>query len=266
MLEIFEALTQSIQDRKPVALATITEVKGASPARPGFKLLVWEDGSCVGNVGGGELEVRIRDAARKTLAEHKAQTLKYTLRESGPDAIDTLCGGNVTVFIEPYLPQPVLLIVGGGHIGRPLAELARIVGDEVQTVDTRPERADLPRLDPTKITAHSYVVLITETHESDEQALGAVLPTPAAYIGMIGSRRKIETIMKHLRAAGFADDALARVHAPIGLDTGGRAPEEIALAILAEIECVRHGGSGVPRSGIPLPAGSHSPTTRSKSL
>jgi xanthine dehydrogenase accessory factor len=118
----------------------------------------------------------------------------------------------------------------------------------VQVVDVRPERADRPQLAPETITADSYVVLITEDHVTDEQALRDVLPTPAAYIGMIGSRRKIGTIIDHLRADGFPDQQLGRVRAPIGLDLGGRAPAEIALAILAEIEMVRQGGSGQPRS------------------
>jgi len=171
----------------------------------------------------------------------------FALQEEGPDAIGTLCGGAVNVFIEPYLPRPMLLIVGGGHIGRPLAELARMVGYDVQVVDLLAERADRPQLALDTITERTYVVLISEDHVTDEQALRDVLPAPAAYIGMIGSRRKIGVILEHLRADGFSEEQLARVCAPIGLDLGGREPAEIALAILAEIEMTRHGGSGRPR-------------------
>ncbi len=248
MLDLARELAADIGNRRPAALATVIEAEGASPARPGFKLLVHPDGSWLGNVGGGELEARVRQAAQEVLAEGRPRTFHYSLREEGEDAIGMLCGGEVTVFIEPYLPQPILLIVGGGHIGRPLAELGRIVGYDVQVVDVRPERADRPQLAPETITADSYVVLITEDHVTDEQALRQVLPTPAAYVGMIGSRRKIGTIMDHLRADGFPAEQLGRVRAPIGLDLGGREPAEIALAILAEIEMVRHGGSGQPRS------------------
>ena len=98
------------------------------------------------------------------------------------------------------------------------------------------------------VTSSTYVVLITEDHVTDEAALRQALPTPAPYIGMIGSLRKIGILLGHLRAEGMGEEALARVRAPIGLDTGGREPAEIALAILTEIECVRHGGSGRPRS------------------
>lgn len=251
MLDLVRELAAALEKRQPVTVATITEVKGASPARPGFKLLMRPDGSWLGNVGGGELETRIRQAAQEALSEGRARTMHYSLREEGLDAIGTLCGGEVTVFVEPYLPQPVLLIVGGGHIGRPLAELGRTVGYEVQVVDVRPERADRPQLAPATISADTYVVLITEDHVTDEQALRAVLSTPTPYIGMIGSLRKIRAIMDHLRADGFSDEQLARVRAPIGLDLGGREPAEIALSILAEIEAARHGGCGRPRSVAP---------------
>lgn len=246
--DVLHELQQAIEAGRPVALATVTEVKGASPARPGFKLLLRDDGSWLGNAGGGELEVRIRKAAQQTLAEGQPHIARFALLEEGPDAIGTLCGGEVTVFIEPYLPQPRMLIVGGGHIGRPLAELARVVGYDVQVVDVLAERADRPHLAPETITDRTYVVLITEDHVTDEQALRDVLPTPAAYIGMIGSRRKCTIILERLRKNGYNEADLARVHAPIGLDLGGREPAEIALAILAEIEMARHGGSGLPRS------------------
>jgi len=214
----------------------------------GFKLLVYADGRKAGNVGGGALEERVRQEAVQAIAEGRPRIVHYRLAEEGPDAIGMLCGGEASVFIEPYLPRPVLLIVGGGHIGRPLAELARVLNYEVSVVDVKPDRATVPQLDPATITANTYIVLITEDHVTDEQALRAVIGTPAAYIGMIGSRRKVGTILSHLRADNVPEERLARVRAPIGLDLGGREPAEIALAILAEIEMVRHGGSGRPRS------------------
>ena len=210
-LTVLRALEEAIARREPAVLATVVEVRGASPAQPGFKLLVRADGSHIGNVGGGALEQEVLRQAGEVLRQGQARLVHYSLREEGPDALGMLCGGDVTVFLEPFLPKPILLIVGGGHIGRPLAEMARIVGYEVQVVDVRPERGDRKQLDPAAITTQTYVVLITENHETDE----------------------------------------ARVRAPIGLDLGGRQPAEIALAILAEIECVRHGGSGRPRSELP---------------
>ena len=254
--DILPSLAAAVQAGEPVALATVTCTTGASPARPGFKLLVHKDGRWEGNVGGGELEQRVRADAGEALEAGVPRTTHYSLTESGTDATGTLCGGEVTVFVEPYLPRPTLLIVGGGHIGRPLAALARVLEYDVRVVDTNPERAsgEGAGLDTTAITPRTQVVIITEDHESDEAALRRVVETPAGYIGMIGSRRKVETIFRNLRAAGVPEAAIARVHAPIGLDLGGRLPAQIALAILAEIEMARHGGSPAPRSARHAPA------------
>jgi xanthine dehydrogenase accessory factor len=248
MPDVLKALLKALEISQPVALATIINVEGASPARVGFKLLVWPDGRALGNVGGGELEKRIREAAKEALHKGSTATIHYSLREAGEEAIGMLCGGDVTVFIEPYPARPVLLIVGGGHIGGPLAELARITGYDVTIVDVRPERGDRAKFDPKEIRPDAHIVLITEDHRTDEQALREILPLPAAYIGMIGSQRKIRTILEHLREDGFKEEHLSRLHGPIGLDLGGREPAQIALSILAEIEMVRHGGTGRPRS------------------
>ncbi len=246
--EVLGALQQSVAAGEPVALATVVDVQGASPAQVGFKLLVWPDGRILGNIGGGALAQDVRNEALAALREGRCRLLHRAPRESGPAATGSLCGGEVTVFVEVYQPAPVLLIVGGGHIGRPLAEMAHLVGMNVQVVDVQPERATVSQMDADAITAQTYVVLITESHEADERALRQVLDTTAAYIGMIGSRRKVAAVLDHLRADGVAEDQLARVRAPIGLDLGGRSPAEIALAILAEIVQVRYGGSGQPRS------------------
>lgn len=245
---VLTALHNAVEHKQPVALVTVVDAQGAAPARTGFKLLVQADGTCVGNVGGGILEQRIREEAQAALISGRPKMSHYRLAEKGPDAIGMLCGGDVTVFIEPYLPKPVLLIVGGGHVGRPLAELGRIVGYDVQVVDVRPDRGDRPQFDPAAITGSTYVVLITENHVTDEAALRQALTTPAPYIGLIGSLRKVGVILGHVRADGVNEEVLAKVRAPIGLNLGGREPAEIALAILAEIECVRHGGNGQPRS------------------
>jgi xanthine dehydrogenase accessory factor len=148
MREIITALDEALQRGELVALATVVEVKGASPAQTGFKLLVWSappggdtGGRAVGNVGGGALEQRVREEAGAALQEGRSRLAHYTLREEGPDAVGTLCGGEATVFVEVYQPAPILLLVGGGHIGQPLAEMARIVGFQVQVVDVRSARA-----------------------------------------------------------------------------------------------------------------------------
>lgn len=241
-----ELLAKAITDQQPAALAMVIEVKGASPAKVGAQIVLLEDGTTAGTVGGGKLEAAILDDARLTLTSGLPRLAKYSLTEEGPDAVGTLCGGEVRVFIQPFLPAPQLVIVGGGHIGRPLKVMGETAGFEVVVVDVEAGRANVPGLESVHLTADSYIVLITTDHISDEAALRQVIHSPVRYIGMIGSRHKCETILGHLRADGIDEEALKRVYAPIGLNLGGPTPEEIAVSILAEIIAVRRGGKAAP--------------------
>jgi xanthine dehydrogenase accessory factor len=236
-------LADAIQGKQPAVLATVIEVKGASPAKVGAQIVLLEDGTTSGTVGGGNLEAAVLTDARQALLDGDPLLKHYGLKETGEDAVGMLCGGEVRVFIQPFLPSPQLIIVGGGHIGRPLKVIGETAGFEVLVVDVIPGRADIPELEAATLGRNSYVVLITTDHVSDEAALRVALRSPARYIGMIGSRAKCKTIFEHLRADGINEEALARVYAPIGLDLGGPTPEEIAVSILAEIITVRHGRS-----------------------
>lgn len=240
-------LAEAIQRKQPAALATVIEVQGASPAKVGAQIVLLEDGTTAGTVGGGKLESAILDDARLALTEDLPRLSKYSLTEEGADSIGTLCGGEVRVFIQPFLPPPQLIIVGGGHIGCPLKVMAETAGFEVIVVDVEAGRADVPGLDSVHLTADSFIVLITTDHVSDEAALRQVIHSSVRYIGMIGSRQKCETILGHLRADGISKEALKRVYAPIGLNLGGPTPEEIAVAILAEVIAVRRGGKAAVR-------------------
>lgn len=246
MLNVLKALISDLESNHPVALATIAQVQGASPAALGMKILVSPDASVVGNVGGGLLEQAIVKDALEALRAGQSRLAHYVLREDGQDAVGVLCGGEVQVFIEVFMPKSTLLIVGGGHVGRPLAEMARLLEYKVSLADVRPERGQ--PFDPAVITANTYVVIVTEDAVSDEAVLRAALSTPAPYIGMIGSRRKCRVILEHLQADGMDKSQLTRVYAPVGLDLGGRQPAEVALAILAEIEMVRHHGHPEPKT------------------
>lgn len=242
------SLSSAITNKKNAVLATVVEVKGASPAKAGAQIVLLEDGTTAGTVGGGKLEAAILADAENAIHNGNTRLAHYELTEEGPDAVGTLCGGDVSVFIQPFLPLPQLIIVGGGHIGRPLKLMGAVAGFDVIVVDAEPGCADIPELAGVRMTADSYVVLITTDHISDEAALRQVIYSPVRYIGMIGSRAKCSTIMEHLKADGIAPEALQRVYAPIGLDLGGPAPEEIAVAILAEAIAVRYGGKGSSRS------------------
>jgi len=163
------------------------------------------------------------------------------------------------VLIEVVESPPVLLIVGAGHIGRSLCKLGAAVGFSVAVLDDRPDYANSERLpeaeqvlcedferalDRFPINRNTYVVMVSRGHKQDEISLRKTVGRPAAYIGMIGSKRRTSTVLAHLATEGFSPDALEAVHTPIGLDIGAETPEEIAVSILAEIIMVRRGGSG----------------------
>lgn len=240
MSKAIQQLALAIENRQPAVLVTVVEVRGASPAKVGAQIVLLPDGKTAGTVGGGKLEAAILSDAKKALTEHHAGLFHYKLAEEGEDAIGTLCGGEVTVFIQPFLPAPQLVIVGGGHIGRPLKVMGDASGFDVVVVDVQAGLATVPELEQVKLGEDSYVVLITTDHISDEAALRYALTTPAPYIGMIGSLAKCRTIREHLLADGFDPQQMERVYAPIGLDLGGVTPQEIAVAILAEVIACRH--------------------------
>jgi xanthine dehydrogenase accessory factor len=241
-------LSQAIQNNQPAVLVTVIEISGASPAKVGAQLVLLEDGTTTGTVGGGKLEAAILIDARTALKDGKIRLGHYALAEKGQDAIGTLCGGELRVFFQPYLPPPRLILVGGGHIGQPLKVMGEAAGFEVLVVDVEPGRATVPGLDAISITEDTYIVLITTDHISDEAALRQSIASPARYIGMIGSQAKCRTILEHLKTDGITEETLKRVYAPIGLDLGGSTPQEIAVAILAEVVAVRHAGSAEMRS------------------
>jgi xanthine dehydrogenase accessory factor len=235
-----KTLLEAIERSESVALATIVEVTGSAPAPIGSKVLIWPDGRTSGTVGGGTLEQAIIGDAQIALAESQSRFRRYNLREEGQNAVGMLCGGEVQVFIEVYSTPPTLLLIGGGHVGQPLAEMARQVGFRVEIVDIDPDRRSVEELAHFPISQNTYVVIMTAEANADEEALRQVVETPAAYIGMIGSRRKVAIIFEHLREAGIDEEVLARVRAPIGLNLGGQTPAEIALAVVAEIVAVRY--------------------------
>jgi xanthine dehydrogenase accessory factor len=240
MEHILIQLAQAISAKEPAALVTVIEAKGASPAKVGAQLVLFSNGTTTGTVGGGKLESSILEDATKDLSGRKCDLHHYQLTEEGQDSIGTLCGGEVTVFVQAYFPLPQLVIVGGGHIGRPLKIMGEAAGFDVVVVDVAPGRATMPELEKVKLSSDSYVILITTDHISDEAGMRIALKTPAPYIGMIGSLAKWQTIREHLSKDGINEEDLARVFAPIGLDLGGPTPQEIAVAILAEVVAVRH--------------------------
>jgi xanthine dehydrogenase accessory factor len=249
--KVLRALLSALEQDQVVVLATVVSVEGASPAALGARMLIWSDGRTLGSVGGGALEEGVVAEAQTALSEGTSRMRRYVLREQGDAALGMLCGGEVQVFVEVHRPPPRLLLVGGGNVGQPLAQMARAVGFRVDVVDVDPGRGSHDALQQDAVSEDTYVVIMTADAAADEAALRQALGTPAAYVGMIGSRRKAAIVFERLRGAGFSEAALGRVRAPIGLDLGGRTPAEIALAVLAEMVAVRYGGSAQPLAEIP---------------
>jgi xanthine dehydrogenase accessory factor len=205
-------------------------------------------------VGGGSLEHRVCQEALKMIAGHESQLVHFELTNEDASQEGMVCGGIVDVFIEPLQSSPTLFIFGGGHISLTLARIGKMVDFRVVIIDDRPEFANaerfpeadetisgdiastMPRLD---INGSSYIVIVTRGHLNDSEVLEWAVTTPAAYVGMIGSKKKIRTIFAHLLTKGITQEQLDRVHSPIGLSIGAETPEEIAVSIMAELIQVR---------------------------
>lgn len=249
MDSISQALIDVLQNNKPAALATVVKTRGASPRNAGAKMLVYPDGSIVGSVGGGEMELRIINAAKQAIADGQTRYIDMTLsNEQRGDPL--ICGGEMEIFVEPLLTSPTLVIVGAGHIGVALAQLAKTLGFRIVVLDDRPDfvtpenfpQADeritgdiVAKIREVAITPQTYVALATRAHTLDAQLLGAIVDQPAAYIGMLGSKRRVITVLETLKKQGVSETALARVHAPIGIEIHAETPEEIAVSIMAEV-------------------------------
>ncbi len=260
---IYRALADLELHNQAGALCTIVRSRGSTPRHTGSKMLVYWDGSFIGTVGGGELENRVIREAKEALRDAAPRTLEYSMTD--PARGDPgVCGGQVEVFVEPILPRPTLVVIGSGHVGKAVAHLAHWLDFRVVVSDDRPDfctpeavpggdayimssMAELPS--QMEITPWTYLVLTTRGANVDMQGLPALLDSPAAYIGVIGSQRRWATTRKHLLGQGIPPEKLERVRSPIGLELNAETPEEIAVSILAEIIMLRQGGSGQVMSG-----------------
>ncbi len=238
-----------------IAVATLVETKGSTPQVQGGKMIITGDGEIFFSIGGGALEASVIAEAKVCLAEGRRALKTYALHDVGDDALGMACGGKATVFIEPLRAPDRLLVFGAGHVGRALCRLAETLGFGIDVVDDRPDMLD-PTHFPDGTRFHltdrrfrdnlppfgtdAHVVLVTRCHETDEAALESVIALPAAYMGMIGSRRKVRVVFENLEKAGIPREAMARVRAPIGIPIGSHMPEEVALSIMAEIVAVRN--------------------------
>lgn len=255
-MNFYQKIAELQAGGETVALCTVARTSGSVPRRAGSKMLVYSDGRIEGSVGGGEMEARVVAAALDAMQDGQPRVLSYTLND--PEQGDPgVCGGTVEVFVEAIRPEETVLVIGAGHVGKAVAELAHWLGFRVLVSDDRadlctPEQvpdadgyypmamAELPK--QTSITAQTYIVMTTRSLDLDVAGLPALLETPAAYIGVIGSKRRWTTARKALEEAGVSKKQLARVTSPMGLELKAETPEEIALSILGEIVKLRREG------------------------
>jgi len=257
---LFESLAALARSGAPAALCTIIRARGSVPRHVGSKMLVHADGRAEGTIGGGEMESRVIAEALEALKAGQARIVAYAL--VNPQAGDPgVCGGEVEVFVEPIQPNPTLLIIGGGHVGRALAHLGRWLGFRVVLSDDRAEFCNpdaVPGADeyllgpiaelPQRLTftPETYIVMPTRGLPVDVAGLPVLLAQPHAYLGVIGSRRRWLTARQQLEERGVPAAQLEAVHAPMGLELNAETPEEIAVSILGEIIMLRRGGTGEP--------------------
>ena len=259
---ILKELSSAIEDDKSVVLATVIDTRRSVPRHAGSKMLVYRDGTTSGSIGGGEMESRVIEESNGVFGDGKPRLVSYTLTDPGRGD-PGICGGDVSLYLEAYMPTSTVFVIGCGHIGRAVAELAHWMGFRVVAFDDRPELADpklLPdadvvvsgdiaaALDKSPITSETHVVVVSRSSPVDVKVLPALLESPARSIGVMGSRTRWRATRAALVEAGMTEEALNRLTSPIGLELNAETPEEIAVSILGEIVMERRGGSGTAMS------------------
>jgi xanthine dehydrogenase accessory factor len=253
-MDIYDEIVRLRKLGQKCALATIVQVRGSIPSYESAKLLVREDGSMMGTVGGGCVEAEVWNAAREVIDTEKPKNLSFSLGQDAAYDEGLICGGQLNIFVEPVVPQPQAFIFGGGHVSKSISKVATIAGFSTIIVDNReafanPER--FPEAETTyaeeyedvfpklPVTASSYLIIVTRGHRDDMRVLRWAVTTQARYIAMIGSKRKTISVIHELEHEGFPRDAFERVFAPMGLEIGAQSPEEIAISVVAEMIAVR---------------------------
>lgn len=262
-MDLFEELVRLRRLGQKCALATIVEVNGSIPSFESAKMLVREDGSIAGTIGGGCVEAEVWNAAREVMETERPRNLRFSLGQDAAYDNGLICGGQLNVFVEPVIPQPEALIFGAGHVSKAISKIATLAGFSTVIIDNREQFANADRF-PEAASIHAaeyedvfpklqagsstYVVIVTRGHRDDMRVLRWAATTEARYIAMIGSKRKTIAVVRELEKEGIEQKALERIWAPMGLDIGAVTPEEIAVAVVAEMVAVRRDQGGQWRS------------------
>ncbi len=253
-MDIYEEILRLRNLGQKCALATIVDVRGSIPSYESAKLLVREDGSMTGTIGGGCVEAEVWNAAREVIQTERPKHLTFNLGQDAAYDNGLICGGQLDVFVEPVLPIPRAFIFGAGHISKSLSKVANLAGFATVVIDNRdsfanrerfPEAAEVfaeeyeevfPKLN---INENSYVIIVTRGHRDDMRVLKLAIGTQARYLAMIGSKRKVINVIRELEKEGVPRASFERIFAPMGFNIGAVSPEEIAIAVAAEMIAVR---------------------------
>ncbi len=269
-MDLFEEIVRMRRAGQRGALATIVHTNGSIPSFESSRMLVREDGSSAGTVGGGCVEADVWAAAKEVMQKEAPRKLVFHLNNEATYDNGLICGGTLEVFVEPILPQPVVYLFGGGHVSMAVAKAAQAAGFGVAVVDDREAFANANRFpmaheiyigfedafEKIRPNASSYLVIVTRGHKEDMRVLAWAVRTEARYVGMIGSRRKVFSVYKALQQEGYRIEEFERVFAPMGLEIGALSPEEIALSIVAELVAVRRNAQSTAHKKLALEASS----------
>jgi xanthine dehydrogenase accessory factor len=250
-MDIFQAIMTAKQQGKRFVLATVIQSLGSAPREAGARMLIFADGTTIGTIGGGAVEKRVMEEAQTLMNAEETRLFEYDLDKD----LQMKCGGQMSIFLEPMHSGASLIIFGAGHIGQVLCKIASILDFQVTVVDNRPEFATSERLplaqriivkpysgalEDVTFTDNSFIVIVTHGHAHDQDILEYCSQQPFRYLGVIGSRNKAQGMLNRLREKGVAAATIESVHCPIGLDIGANTPEEIAIAIAAEMIAVKN--------------------------
>jgi xanthine dehydrogenase accessory factor len=265
-MDLFEEIVRMRRAGLRGALATIVHTNGSIPSYESSRMLVREDGSMAGTIGGGCVEAEVWAAAKEVMQLEQPRKMTFNLNHDAAYDAGLICGGTLEIFVEPILPQPTLHIFGGGHISVAVARVANAAGFAIGVTDDRETFANKERFpmageiyttyqeafEKLQPTPSHYLLIVTRGHKDDMRVLAWAVRTGARYIGMIGSKRKVLSVYKALEKEGYSPEEFERVHAPVGLDIGALAPEEIAVSITAELIAVRRGAKDVAHKSLQL--------------
>ena len=256
--DILEEVVRMKRAGERGALATIVNANGSIPSYESSRMLVREDGSIAGTIGGGCVEADVWAAAKEVIVSEQPRKMVFNLNHDAAFDAGLICGGTLEIFVEPVLPTPMLYIFGAGHVSTAVAEAASRAGFKIGVIDDREAFANVERFpmaaeiytsfaeafEKIRPNPATYLLIVTRGHAGDMRVLDWAIRTEergfvARYIGMMGSRRKVIAVYKALEKEGLTLAQLERVNAPVGLDIGALTPEEIAVSITSELISVR---------------------------